>query len=466
MTSRGEIARISDGRRDRGGDIGANRLYRHQPLANLVFLRQRQDPLLEALKPDFNVVDLRDDISEGLLGHRRQTFVVSSQAHQLVSFRCPLGGDRPQFGKMSAKSIHGSRALADEKVAGSVNHQHALLLFGFDRHKAHSRSLNSLAAGLRVGGIMFVGFDVGSDIASRHQSGVMTELRQLTRPEMRSAASFEADKARRNIGEETQHLASSKLSSENRPAIGVDEMHLEPSFRVSSPIVVIVIAPLPVSSGVLPLGCGDRPSHYLRFPLSLRDVEDLLAERGIAISYETVRRWVNHFGPMIAAHLRKRRPKPHPTWHLDEVYLKIDGRMVYLWRAVDAEGEVLDVLVQSKRNKHAAPKLMRKLLKKYAFAPERLVTDDLRSYAPAARDLGIEHLHERGRWRNTRAENSHRPTRRGERKMQRFKSAGSAQSFLSAHAAVYNTFHFPLSTFNVQCHLTSAQTHRVLVPRR
>ena len=108
---------------------------------------------------------------------------------------------------------------------------------------------------------------------------------------------------------------------------------------------------------------------YLRFALSFRDVEDLLAERGIAISYETIRRWVNHFGPIIAAELRKRRPKPHSIWHLDEVYLKIDGRMVYLWRAVDAEGEVLDVLVQSKRNKHAALKLMRKLLRKYAVAP-------------------------------------------------------------------------------------------------
>src|SRR5271165_5058537 len=151
---------------------------------------------------------------------------------------------------------------------------------------------------------------------------------------------------------------------------------------------------------------------YLRFTLSFRDVEDLLAERGIAISYETVRRWVNHFGPIIAAQLRKRRPKPHSIWHLDEVYLKIDGRMVYLWRAVDAEGEVLDVLVQSKRNKHAALKLMHKLLKKYAFAPERLVTDDLRSYGAAARDLGIEHVHDRGRWKNNRAENSHQPTRR------------------------------------------------------
>jgi putative transposase len=157
------------------------------------------------------------------------------------------------------------------------------------------------------------------------------------------------------------------------------------------------------------------------------------------VSYETVRRWVNHFGPMIAADLRKRHLKPHTTWHLDEVYLKIDGRMVYLWRAVDAEGEVLDVLVQSKRNKHAALKLMRKLLKKYAFVPERLVTDDLRSYGAAAHDLGIESRHQRGRWKNNRAENSHQPTRRRERKMQRFKSPGSAQKFLSTHAAVYNT---------------------------
>jgi putative transposase len=194
---------------------------------------------------------------------------------------------------------------------------------------------------------------------------------------------------------------------------------------------------------------------YLRFTLSFRDVEDLLAERGIAISYETVRRWVNHFGPIIAAELRKRRSKPHAVWHLDEVYLKIDGRMVYLWRAVDAEGEVLDVLVQSKRDKRAALKLMRKLLRKYAVVPERLVTDDLRSYGAATLDLGIDHLHDRGRWKNNRAENSHQPTRRRERKMQRFKSAGSAQKFLSTHAATYNIF-------NVQRHLTSAQTHRVL----
>ena len=191
---------------------------------------------------------------------------------------------------------------------------------------------------------------------------------------------------------------------------------------------------------------------YVRFTLSFRDVDDLLAERGIMVSYETVRRWVKHFGSMIAADLRRRRPKPHSTWHLDEVFVKIDGRLVYLWRAVDAEGEVLDVLVQSRRDKRAALKLMRKLLKKKGAAPDKFVTDDLRSYGAAARDLGISHRHQRGRWRNNRAENSHQPTRRRERKMQGFKSPGSAQRFLSVHAATY--------TFNVQRHLISAKTHR------
>ena len=135
--------------------------------------------------------------------------------------------------------------------------------------------------------------------------------------------------------------------------------------------------------------------------------------------------------------------------------VEVSFLLARLWRAVDAEGEVLDVLVQSKRNKHAALKLMRKLLRKYAVVPDRLVTDDLRSYRAATLDLGIDHLHDRGRWKNNRAENSHQPTRRRERKMQRFKSAGTAQKFLSTHAAAYNTF-------NVQRHLTSAKSHCVL----
>jgi transposase-like protein len=185
---------------------------------------------------------------------------------------------------------------------------------------------------------------------------------------------------------------------------------------------------------------------YVRFTLSYRDVEDLLAERGLDISYETVRRWVLKFGPLFARELRRRRPRPTTRWHLDEMAVMIAGRRFWLWRAVDDEGEVLDLLVQRRRDKTAAVKLMRKLLKKQGFAPDVLVTDKLRSYGAAKGEIGLSSRHERGLRKNNRAENSHQPTRRRERKMQRFKSPGSAQRFLSVHAAVHNTVRCPASS--------------------
>ena len=194
---------------------------------------------------------------------------------------------------------------------------------------------------------------------------------------------------------------------------------------------------------------------YLRFTFSYRDLEDLLTERGLDISYETVRRWVLKFGPLIARKLRQRRPRPSDRWHLDEMVVRIAGRRMYLWRAVDHQGEILDMLVQRRRDKHAALRLMRKLLKKQGFAPKLLVTDKLRSYAAAFRQLGLGCPHEQGLRRNNRAENSHQVVRRRERKMQRFKSARSTQRFLSIHAAVHNNF-------NVQRHLVSRATLRNL----
>ena len=179
---------------------------------------------------------------------------------------------------------------------------------------------------------------------------------------------------------------------------------------------------------------------YLRFTLSYRDVEELLAERGFDISYETARRWVLKFGPMIARNLRRRRPRPSARWHLDEMVVRIAGKRMYLWRAVDHEGEVLDMLVQRRRHKRAALRLMRKLLGKQGFAPKLLITDKLGSYGAAFRHLHLACSHEQGLRKNNRAENSHQPVRRRERKMRRFKSARSAQRFLSIHAAVYNTF--------------------------
>ena len=192
---------------------------------------------------------------------------------------------------------------------------------------------------------------------------------------------------------------------------------------------------------------------YLRFTLSYRDVEDLLAERGLDISYETVRRWVLKFGPIIARKLRQRRGRPSDRWHLDEMVIRIAGKHLYLWRAVDHEGEVLDMLVQRRRDRRAALRLMRKLLRRQGFTPKSLTTDKLGSYGAAFRHLGLTCPHEQGLRANNRAENSHQPVRRRERKMQRFKSTRSAQRFLSIHAAVHNTF-------NLQRHLVSRATLR------
>src|SRR5712691_3281840 len=198
---------------------------------------------------------------------------------------------------------------------------------------------------------------------------------------------------------------------------------------------------------------------YARFTLSFRDVEELLAERGIDASYETVRRWFLKFGPSIAANIRRSRPRPSDHWHLDEMVISIRGGKYWLWRAVDNEGEVLDFLVQRRRDAQAAKKLMVKLLKKHGFAPSRVVTDRLRSYPAAFRAIGLTAEHDRGLRANNRAENSHQPIRRRERKLQRFKSPGSVQRFLSSHAAVHNTF-------NVQRHLISPDALCISSERR
>jgi putative transposase len=196
---------------------------------------------------------------------------------------------------------------------------------------------------------------------------------------------------------------------------------------------------------------------YVRYPLSLRNVEDLLAERGIDISHETVRFWWNRFGPMFAAEIRKNRVAhlrrfPQWRWHLDEVFVKINGRLCYLWRAVDHEGEVLEAVVTTKRDKAAALKLLKRIMKKYG-SPCSVVTDGCGAYSAAMKEIGAVNRHEVGRRLNNRAENSHQPFRRRERAMQRFRSMKTLQKFSSVHAQVHNHF-------NQERHLVARQVYK------
>ena len=191
---------------------------------------------------------------------------------------------------------------------------------------------------------------------------------------------------------------------------------------------------------------------YVRFPLSLRNVEDLLHERGIDVCHESVRFWVDRFGAYFAKKIRRRRldsmrQVTQWRWHLDEVFVKIRGETHYLWRAVDHEGEVLEAFVTKTRDKSASLKFLRKAMRRYG-SPKVIVTDKLRSYGAALKELGNEHRHEAGRYLNNRAENSHLPLRRRERAMSRFRRMRSLQKFASIHSSVYNHF-------NLERHLYS-----------
>src|SRR5215213_8216829 len=189
---------------------------------------------------------------------------------------------------------------------------------------------------------------------------------------------------------------------------------------------------------------GEIISHavwlYYRFLLSYRDVEELLAERGITVSYETVRRWCRKFGQTFANGLRRRRPRLGDKWHVDEVQLKINGKKHWLWRAVDQDGVVLDILVQERRNQKAAEAFLRRVVDGCGYQPRVVVTDKLASYPPAVRRVLPDAEHRRHKRLNNRVENSHRPTRRRERALQRFKSPVHAQQFLSAFGPISDHF--------------------------
>ena len=179
---------------------------------------------------------------------------------------------------------------------------------------------------------------------------------------------------------------------------------------------------------------------YHRFTLSFRDIEDLLAERGVVVSYESIRQWCQKFGPGFAKRLRNKQGKLGDTWFADEVFIKINGELHYLWRAVDQDGDVLDILVQRRRDKRAALRFFRKMLRAQGSTPRILVTDKLRSYAAARKELMPSVVRSQECYANNRAEGSHQHTRQHERQMRQFKSHGQAQRFLSVHSQVHNLF--------------------------
>jgi putative transposase len=197
---------------------------------------------------------------------------------------------------------------------------------------------------------------------------------------------------------------------------------------------------------------------YYRFNLSYRDIEDLLAERGITVSYESIRLWCNKFGPKYVKRLKRRHKGFGDTFFIDEVFVKIQGRQHYLWRSVDQDGEVVDVFLQARRDGAAAKRFFKRLLKSHHGEPRKIVTYKLRSYGVAHRELIPDTIHDTSRYANNRAELSHQPTRARERGMRRFKSPWQAQRFLSVHAAVHNLF-------NLGRNLISAKNYRLFRQR-
>ena len=197
---------------------------------------------------------------------------------------------------------------------------------------------------------------------------------------------------------------------------------------------------------------------YHRFSLSFRDVEELLAKRGVMVTYETIRQWCRKFGPEYARKLNRRQGRLGDVWHLDEVFVKIGGERHYLWRAVDQDGDVIDILVQRYRNACAAKRFFRKLLKGQGSKPWQLVTDKLGSYGAAHRNIMPSVAHNTERYANNLAEVSHEPTRQRERQMRGFKSAGQAQRFLSVHGVIRNLF-------NLGRHQLSSANYRLLRER-